>query len=72
MLVAQEPKIGLSELTVKQALEADSGSDYFFGLFNATREHSTNKYLAIAASIGIAVAAVMYLLKQKWIELLIN
>jgi len=65
MLVAQEPKIGLSDLTVKQALEADSSSDYFFGLFNATSEHSTSKYLAIAASLGIAVAAVIYLLKQR-------
>jgi hypothetical protein len=65
MLVAQEPKIGLSDLTVKQALEADSSSDYFFGLFNGASEHSTSKYLAISASLGIAVAAVIYLLKQK-------
>jgi len=63
MLLAQEPKIGLSEIAVKQALETDPGSDYFFGFFNASSEHSTGKYLAITAALGIATIGAMLLLK---------
>jgi len=63
MMLVQEPKIGLSEINVKQALEADPGSDYFFGLFNSSSEQATSKYLAVTASLGIALTAVVYLLK---------
>ena len=63
MLLAQEPKIGLSEIAVKQALETDPGSDYFFGLFNAGSENSTGKYFLATAALGITITGVMLLLK---------
>lgn len=63
MLVASEPKRGLAEQKVKLALEMDSASDYFFGIFSSGSDYSSSKYVAVVAAIGIAVVAVVYFIK---------
>lgn len=66
MLVAAEPKRGLSKEKVKLALELDNGSD-FFGMFKSGNGEGAGWSTTTAAAIataGIAIASLVFFLKK--------